>query len=296
MSFILKGICSEGSFRFSIIDSKDIVARATEVHSCSAVAAAALGRTLTAASLMGNMMKEEAASIMISINGGGPIGSIIAVSDSEGNVRGYADNPQVELPPKEKGKLDVGRAVGKDGFVTVSRDIGLKEPYIGSTKLVSGEIAEDMAMYLAESEQTESAIGLGVLVSSGEILSAGGFLIQLLPGTPIEVIEKLEENIKNIPPVTSVLFEKDAYELVGMLTKGFDAKILTREEVSYKCTCSRKKTIDALISCGEAELEDMILKGENTEVGCIFCDEKQIFTPDDVKEILKSIRREQQKI
>lgn len=291
MSFILKGICSEGSFKFSIIDSKDIVARASKIHSCSAVVAAALGRTLTAASLMGNMMKEDAASLMIRINGGGPIGSIIAVSDSKGNVRGYVENPQVVLPPKAKGKLDVGRAVGKEGFVTVSRDIGLKEPYVGSTKLVSGEIAEDMALYLAESEQTESAIGLGVLVSAGEILSAGGFLIQLLPGAPVEVIEKLEENIKNTPPVTSVLFEKDANELVKMLTKGFDAKVLTLEEVSYKCSCSRKKAVDALISCGEAELEDIILKSENTKVGCVFCDEKQVFTPGQVREILESIKK-----
>lgn len=291
MSFILKGICSEGSFRFSIIDSKTIVARAADIHSCSAVAAAALGRTLTAASLMGNMMKEEAASLMIRINGGGPLGSIIAVSDSCGNVRGYADNPQIELPSKEKGKLDVGRAVGKDGFVTVSRDIGLKEPYVGSTKLVSGEIAEDMAQYLAESEQTESAIGLGVLISSGEILSAGGFLIQLLPGASLEVIEKLEENIKNMPPVTTVLFEKGAHELVNILTGGFEAKVLTREEVSYKCTCSRQKTVDALISCGEAELKDMILKGEDVEVGCIFCDEKQIFTSEEVREILEDLKK-----
>ena len=197
---------------------------------------------------------------MIRINGGGPLGSIIAVSDSCGNVRGYADNPQIELPSKEKGKLDVGRAVGKDGFVTVSRDIGLKEQYVGSTKLVSGEIAEDMAQYLAESEQTESAIGLGVLISSGEILSAGGFLIQLLPGASLEVIERLEENIKNMPPVTTVLFEKGAHELVNILTGGFEAKVLTREEVSYKCTCSRQKTADALMSCGEAELKDIIWK------------------------------------
>lgn len=294
MSFILKGICSEGFFRFSVTDSKEFVARANEIHSCSAVAAAALGRTLTAASLMGNMMKEEAAGVMIRINGGGPIGSIIAVSDSSGNVRGYVDNPQVELPPKVKGKLDVGGAVGKDGFVTVSRDIGLKEPYVGSVRLVSGEIAEDMARYLAESEQTESAIGLGVLVGSGKILSAGGFLIQLLPGASVEVIERLEENIKNAPPLTSILFEKDAYELVAVLTKGFNAKILTREEVSYKCGCSRKKTSEALLSCGEAELEDMIAKGEDIEVGCVFCDQKQIFTPDDVKEILEGFRQARQ--
>lgn len=162
---------------------------------------------------------------------------------------------------------------------------------MGSTKLVSGEIAEDMAQYLADSEQTESAIGLGVLISSGEILSAGGFLIQLLPGASLEVIERLEENIKNMPPVTTVLFENDAYELVNILTGGFEAEILTREEVSYKCTCSRQKTTDALISCGEAELKDMILKGEDVEVGCIFCDEKQIFTSEEVREILEGLKK-----
>ena len=196
MDKIIRATAADGFVKMAVVTARDTVERARAIHGCSPTAAAALGRTLCAASLLGDAMKEDKGSLTIRINGGGPIGSVVAVSDSGGNVRGYVENPFVELPLRSDGKLNVGGAVGRDGMVTVSRDIGLKEPYIGSTALISGEIAEDMTAYLTESEQVPSACALGVLVDTDRsIKAAGGFIVQLMPGADSALIDKLEENI-----------------------------------------------------------------------------------------------------
>ena len=208
MDKIIRATAGDGFIKMAVITARDMVQRAREIHSCSPTASAALGRTLCAASLMGEMMKEEKATLTIRINGGGPIGSVVAVSDSGGNVRGYVGDPGVDLPLRSDGKLNVGAAVGRDGMLTVSRDIGLKEPYIGSTELVSGEIAEDVTAYLLESEQVPSACALGVLVDTDRsIKAAGGFIVQLMPGAPEDMIAKLEDNIFMMDQLTTVLSE-----------------------------------------------------------------------------------------
>ena len=222
MDKIIRATAGDGLIKMAAINARDTVQRAREIHNCSPTAAAALGRTLCAASLMGDMMKEENATLTIRVNGGGPIGSVIAVSDSAGNVRGCVGDPSVELPLRADGKLNVGGAVGRDGMFTVSRDIGLKEPYVGSTELVSGEIAEDLTAYLLESEQVPSACALGVLVDTDRsIKAAGGFIVQLMPGAPEDMIAKLEDNIFMMDQLTTVLSEDGVEALFDQVLKGF---------------------------------------------------------------------------
>ena len=238
-------------------------------------------------------MKEEDASLTIRINGGGPIGSIIAVSDCDGYVRGYVTNPKVELPLKENGKLDVGGAVGTNGMMTVSRDIGLKEPYIGSTELVSGEIAEDLTAYLLESEQVPSACGLGVLVDTDmSVKSAGGFIVQLMPGAPDELIDKLEENITMMDALTTILAEDGLEAVFEQVLKGIEHHIVGEDEVGYRCKCSRDRVASAILGIGADELESMIKKGENVEVSCQFCDTVYTFTPDDIAALLAQLKND----
>ena len=267
--------------------------RARTIHGCTPTTTAALGRTLCAASMLGNVMKEEDASLTIRINGGGPIGSIIAVSDCEGYVRGYVTNPKVELPLKENGKLDVGGAVGTNGMVTVSRDIGLKDPYIGSTELVSGEIAEDLTAYLLESEQVPSACGLGVLVDTDmSVKSAGGFIVQLMPGAPDELIDKLEENITMMDALTTILAEDGLEAVFEQVLKGLEHHIVGEDEVGYRCKCSRDRVASAILGIGADELESMVKKGENVEVSCQFCDTVYTFTPDDIAALLAQLKND----
>ena len=227
MDRIIRATAGNSMIKMAVVSARDIVQRARDIHGCSPTASAALGRSLCAASLMGEMMKEEEASLTIRINGGGPIGSIVAVSDSGGNVRGYVENPTVDLPLRSDGKLDVGGAVGRGGMLTVSRDIGLKEPYIGSTELVSGEIAEDISAYLLEREQVPSACALGVLVDTDlSIKAAGGFIVQLMPGADSELIEKLEENIFMMDQLTTILSEDGDEAIFQQVLKGFEYHIL----------------------------------------------------------------------
>ncbi len=262
--------------------------RAREIHGLSPTASAALGRTLCGASMLGELMKEEDASLTIRVNGGGPVGSVIAVSDSSGNVRGYVTEPKADLPLRKDGKLDVGGLVGTDGMLTVSRDIGLKEPYVGSTELVTGEIAEDLAQYMVESEQIPAAVGLGVLVDTDRtIKAAGGFIVQLMPGAPEELIAKLEDNILYMDQLTTVLDEDGLDAVPAQVLKGMEYDIVMRVPVEYRCSCSRERVAAALESCGAAELEDMAASGENTEVSCQFCDKVYSFTPAELREIAK---------
>lgn len=287
MDRIIRATAGDGYIKMAVITARDTVQRAQEIHACSPTAAAALGRTLCAASMLGEMMKEERGTLTIRINGGGPIGSIVAVSDSAGYVRGYVTNPKVDLPLRADGKLDVGGAVGRDGMLTVSRDIGLKEPYIGSTELVSGEIAEDLTAYLLESEQVPSACALGVLVDTDRtIKAAGGFIVQLMPGAPEELIGKLEDNIFMMDQLTTVLDEDGAETVFDQVLKGLEHHIVGEAPIGYRCYCSRERVAAALRCIERSELEALIAEGRECSVSCQFCDAAYSFTPDDLRAII----------
>lgn len=286
MDRILRATAGDGFIKMSAVSAKATVQRAKDIHGCTPTTAAALGRTLCAASMLGNMMKEDDGSLTIRINGGGPIGSVIAVSDSAGFVRGYVTNPSVELPLRQDGKLNVGGAVGRDGMITVSRDIGLKEPYIGSTQLVSGEIAEDLTAYMLESEQIPAACGLGVLVNTDlSIKSAGGFIVQLMPGAPEEYIDRLEENIFMMDQVTTVLDEDGAEALFGQVLKGFEHHVVSTEHIEYRCYCSRERVEAALASIGSDALAELAQDGKDISVGCQFCGTEYTFSPAELEAI-----------
>lgn len=286
MDRIIRATAGDGMIKMAVISARDMVERAREIHALSPTASAALGRTLCAASMLGEMMKEDKASLTIRINGGGPIGSIVAVSDSGGYVRGYVTNPACDLPLRADGKLDVGGAVGRDGMFTVSRDIGLREPYIGSTELVSGEIAEDLTRYLLESEQVASACALGVLVDTDRtIKAAGGFIVQLMPGADEGLIAKLEDNIFMMDALTTILAEDGAEAVFNQVLAGLEHHIVGEVPVGYRCTCSRERVSGALKVIERTELEEIIAEGTNCEIGCQFCDKVYVFTPDDLRSI-----------
>ncbi|MBR4550044.1 MAG: Hsp33 family molecular chaperone HslO [Oscillospiraceae bacterium] len=287
MDKILRATAGDGFIKMAVITARDTVQRAREIHNCSPTAAAALGRTLCGASLLGEAMKEENATLTIRVNGGGPIGSVVAVSDHEGYVRGYVENPFVQLPLRADGKLDVGGAVGRDGMLTVSRDIGLREPYIGSTALRSGEIAEDLTAYLLESEQLPSACALGVLVDRDRsIKAAGGFLVQLMPGADEALIEKLEDNIFLMDQLTTVLDEDGPEAVFAQVLKGFEYHVVAEAPVGYRCPCNRERVGMALSVIDEKELREMIEEDKDVEVLCQFCDRRYVFSPVDLREIL----------
>ena len=288
MDEIVRAVTKDGFVKISAVTARGVVERAREIHGLSPTASAALGRTLCGASMLGELMKEDDASLTIRVNGGGPVGSIIAVSDNGGNVRGYVTEPKADLPLRGDGKLNVGGLVGTNGMLTVSRDIGLKEPYVGSTELVTGEIAEDLAQYMVESEQIPSAVGLGVLVDTDRtIKAAGGFIVQLMPGAPEELITKLEENIFVMDQLTTVLAEDGVDEAVRQVLKGLDYETVMRVPVEYRCNCSRERVEQALESCGREELLDMAATGEETEVSCQFCDKIYRFSPSELRELAK---------
>jgi molecular chaperone Hsp33 len=287
MDKIIRAVGGGGFVKMSVITAKDAVQYANLVHDCSPTACAALGRTLCAASMLGDMLKEDEASVTIRINGGGPIGGIVAVSDSAGNVRGYVSDPHVELPLKSDGKLDVGGAVGRDGMFTVSRDLGMREPYVGSTELVSGEIAEDLTQYLLESEQVPSACGLGVLVDTGgNVKAAGGFIAQLMPGAPEELIATLEDNVFYMDQLTTILDEDGADAVFAQVLKGLDYHTVGEREIAYKCYCSRERVAAAIKSVGPDEILSMIKEGRDVAVSCQFCDTTYEFTADDLRAML----------
>lgn len=289
MDKIIRATAGDGFIKMAVITARDMVQRAREIHSCSPTASAALGRALCAASLMGEMMKEEKGTLTIRINGGGPIGSVVAVSDSGGNVRGYVGDPSVDLPLRADGKLNVGGAVGRDGMLTVSRDLGLKEPYIGSTELVSGEIAEDVTAYLLESEQVPSACALGVLVDTDlSIRAAGGFIVQLMPGADTQLIEKLEENIFMMDQLTTILSEDGEQELFRQVLKGFPYHLVGETPVEYRCYCSRERVEEALRCLDSAQLEEIAAEDKDISVSCQFCDKVYSFSPAQLKALSES--------
>ncbi|MBO6014572.1 MAG: Hsp33 family molecular chaperone HslO [Oscillospiraceae bacterium] len=290
MDRIIHATAGNGMIRMAVITAKETVERARVIHGCSPVMTAALGRSLCAASLLGNAMKEENGTLTVRIRGGGPAGSIVAVSDSSGNVRGYAENPSVDLPLRPDGKLDVGGAVGRDGMFSVSRDIGLREPYIGSVELVSGEIAEDFTRYLLESEQTASASALGVLVDTDRtVRAAGGFLVQLMPGADEALISALEENIFLMDTLTTILDEDGTDEIFAQVLKGLEYHLVGEDPICYRCYCSEERVLDALCCIDPNELDELLLSGESIEVSCQFCDRIYSFEPDAIKSYRDSL-------
>ena len=290
MDEIIRAVSADGFVKMQVITARAIVQRAQDIHHLTPTTSAALGRTLCAASMLGELMKEDDASLTIRVQGGGPIGSVIAVSDHEGNVRGVVGDASVDLPLRPDGKLDVGGAVGRDGMFTVSRDIGLKEPYIGSTALVSGEIAEDLAAYLVESEQIAAASGLGVLVDTDRsIKAAGGFIVQLLPGAPESLIEKLEDNIFLMDQLTTILAEDGAEAVIDQVMKDLEPEIVDRHPVEYRCYCSRERVRGAIATVGADALKEMIADGKSVEVSCQFCDAVYHFTTDELQSMLDEV-------
>lgn len=289
--YIVRGMTMDGFVKVMAIRSTELVRRGAEIQGTTPNATAAFGRCLTAASMMGNLQKVENGSMTLQVRGGGPIGTITVVSDAAGNVRGCVTEPRVPLVEKYPGKLDVGATVGREGTITVIRDLQMKEPYIGSTELVSGEIGDDVTAYFAQSEQTPTACALGVLVDRDQSVKvAGGYLLQLLPGAPEEVIEKLEEGIQRSGAVTPMLEQGMTPEdILGQVCGSLGVVFLETGQVSYKCYCTRERVERALISLGRAELEDIQREGKNFPVSCQFCDSVYEFTPEDVGELLKKI-------
>ncbi len=281
----------DGFVKVVAIRSTDLVRRAAQIHGTTPNATAALGRALTAASMMGNMQKVDDGSMTLQIRGGGPIGTITCVSDPQGNVRGCVTEPVVPLVEKHPGKLDVGAAVGTDGTLTVIRDLGMKEPYIGSVPLVSGEIGDDVTAYFAQSEQIPTACALGVLVDRDQSVKvAGGYLIQLLPGAPEEVIDALEEGIRKAGAVTAMLEAGLAPEdILGQVCGSLGVVFMENTQVGYKCYCTRDRVTAALISLGREELEQIRGEGKPFPVECQFCDTVYTFTPEDVAELLEKV-------
>ena len=281
----------DGFVKCVAIRSTDLVSRAAQIHGTTPNATAALGRALTAASMMGNMQKVENGSMTLQIRGGGPIGTITVVSDSAGNVRGVVTEPKVPLVEKFPGKLDVGATVGVDGTITVIRDLQMKEPYIGSTELVSGEIADDVTAYFAQSEQTPTACALGVLVDvDRSVKVAGGYIVQLLPGAPDEVIDVLEAGIQRAGAVTKML-EKGLTpeEILTEVCGDLGVLFFENEPVCYQCYCDRNRVTAALISLGKEEMEQIAADGKPFTVDCQFCDTVYSFTPEDIRKILENV-------
>ena len=293
MGKLIRCITSDGEVMATAVDTTDIVAAAEQIHTTSAVVTAALGRLLTAASMMGNMLKGKDDNITLRINGNGPIGSLIAVSDFNGDVRGYVQNPVVELPLNEKGKLDVGGAVGKDGLLYVLKDLGLKEPFSGSIPLVSGEIAEDITSYYALSEQIPTVCALGVLVNPDlTVKAAGGYIIQLLPAAGEDTIEKLEANIKNMKPVTTMIDSgMSPEEILKEALSNFEVEVLYQQEISYKCNCNKERVTKAIISLGKEEISNMANELPEINVDCHFCDKVYNFKSEELKNLLKKKKK-----
>lgn len=285
---IVRAMTKDGFVKAVAISSREITETARRMHKTLPTATAALGRLLAAASMMGNMQKVEDGSITLQIKGGGPLGTLLAVSDAEGNVRGWVENPQISLLEKYRGKLDVGAAVGTDGMLTVIRDLRMKEPYVGSVELVSGEIAEDITQYFAQSEQIPTACALGVLVETDQsVRAAGGYIVQLLPGAPDETIDLVEAGIHAAGNVTAMLDGGlSAEDMLRTVLGPFEVEILETPPVDYRCYCSREKVERTLLTLGREELSQIVRSGETLHVDCQFCDKIYNFTPENVQDIL----------
>lgn len=290
--YIVRATAAEGQIRAFAATTKDLVEAARSAHNTSPVATAALGRLLTAGAMMGSMMKGENDLLTLRMEGDGPIGGLLVTADSRGNVKGYAFNPDVMLPPNDKGKLDVGGALGI-GVLSVIRDIGLKEPYVGQTILVSGEIAEDLTYYYATSEQVPSSVALGVLMNKeNTVRQAGGFIIQLLPGATDEMIDRLEKRLGEIAPITALLDAgKTPEEILNDLLGDFGLELLETMPARFHCDCEKSRVARAIVSIGKKEISDMIEEGKPIEVSCHFCNRIYTFTVEELEEMLERATR-----
>ena len=299
MDKILRTITSDGSIMAAAIDSSHIVYTAQKVHGLSKTACAALGRLLTGTSLMGDMLKSEDSSLTLKVNGGGPLGNLVAISDYKGNVRGYVDHPEIDLPLKPNGKIDVGGAVGNQGRLAVIRDMGEGDPYVGQVELVSGEIAEDLTSYYASSEQIPTVCALGVLVDkeNGEAMLSGGLLIQALPGADNSALERLEENIAKLDSVTTMLAKgMSPEEMCRAALNGFEVEILDESPVHYVCTCSKQRFTKALLTLGSKELRS--LHGDDhgdVETVCHYCNKKYVFSKDEIAQLAEQAENAEKK-
>jgi len=289
MDEIVRVIAKNAPVKAMAITGRDLVERSRQIHKTLPVVTAALGRSLMACSMMGDQLKGEGASVTLRIKGDGPMGSLTAVADTGGNVRGFVQNPAVVLPARADGHLDVGGAVGREGTLTVIKDLEMKEPYVGMVPLVSGEIAEDVTSYFAVSEQIPTACALGVLVDTDQsVLRAGGYLIQLLPGADGSVIDKVEAGVAALGPVTAALMEEgmDAEGLLRRALGGFELETLERHPVEYKCYCSRQRVAQALVSMGPGELRSLIAEQGRAELTCQFCDAVYQFSREELEALL----------
>ena len=296
MARIIRAITKDGSARAIILDGRDIVERARQIHNTTPVATAALGRTLLATSLAGSMLGEKEDVITIRFKGDGIGGSVVATSDWCGNVRGFIQNPSADLPLRADGKLDVGGCIGQ-GELYILRDAGGSEPYVGISKIQTGEVGDDIAYYYATSEQIPTVCALGVLVDRDySVLRAGGALIQLLPFYDDEVAEKLEQNAAKMRPITKILSEGTLEDVLAEVLDGIEYDLFDEIECEYKCACSREKTDNALISLGAKGLTDMIENGDEvTEMTCSFCDEVYKYSKSDLKHLLKVVEKNNEK-
>ncbi|MEG0006113.1 MAG: Hsp33 family molecular chaperone HslO [Clostridium sp.] len=293
MGYIVRGTASEGNVRVFCAITTDIVEEARKMHNLSPVASAALGRLLSAGTILGVMSKGDKDRITISMNGGGEAGNLVVATDSTGNVKGYIGNPAVTLPPNENGNLDVSGAVGKNGTLNIIKDLGLKEPYVGKVPIYTGEIGDDIAYYFAVSEQVPSAVVLGVLVDKDDmtIKAAGSIIIQMMPGSPEMLGDVITYRLQEIPPLSTLISEgKSSEDILNMLFDDMDLVIHEKQEVHYKCDCSRERVEKTLISLGEEEL-NRIKEEENTiGVECHFCDKKYEFTSDNIEDLITSAK------
>lgn len=289
--YLIRGIDKLGRIRVFIATTTGLVEEARRIHKTSPTATAALGRSLTASVLMGTMMKNDEDTLTFKISGNGPGGNILVVAKNNGHIKGEIINPAIDLPSKEDGKLDVGGLVGSEGTITVIVDLGLKEPYVGMSKLVSGEIAEDLAYYYAYSEQQASVVSLGVLVDKdASVKAAGGYIIQLLPGSTEEDILVLEEILKDIKPVSTLIDEGlSPEEILNSAFKDFEMQILEKKEIQYKCDCSKEKIRNVIKSLGKKEIQAMIDEDQGAEVVCHFCNTKHKFDEKELKKIMIDI-------
>lgn len=289
---IVRAISSDGTVKAAAVYTRSLTERARSIHRLTPVATAALGRALAGASMLGNALKGEGESVTLRIKGGGPLGAVLAVSDAEGNVRGYVGNSSADLPLRGDGKLDVGGAVGHEGTLTVIKDLGLKEPYVGTIDLLGGEIAEDLAAYFVESEQIPTACGLGVLVDRDRsVLASGGYLIQLLPGAGEDVIAKVEGGVYAAPSVTNILRDDpDPAHLLRTVLSDFELEILETAPVEYRCYCSRERTERALLSLGRAEIESILREQGRAELTCQFCDRVHAFSAEELRAMIEALK------
>ncbi|MBQ8233582.1 MAG: Hsp33 family molecular chaperone HslO [Lachnospiraceae bacterium] len=289
--YIVRATAANAQIRAFACTTRDMVEKARQAHNTSPVVTAALGRLMSAGAMMGSMLKGEDDLLTLQIKSGGPVQGLTVTADSKGNVKGYANVPDVIIPANSKGKLDVAGAVGP-GFLTVIKDMGLKEPYSGQVMLQTCEIAEDLTYYFATSEQVPSSVGLGVLMEKDNTVKcAGGFIIQLMPFTEDEVIDRLEENLKKVTSVTSMLAEgMTPEELLGVVLDGFEVEVTDTLDTQFYCNCDRQRVEKALISIGKKELREMIEDGEPIEMNCHFCNTNYVFTVDELKELYHKAR------